>query len=115
MLGQSRGITKGYGSARPRTIDNGGDPTGRVEDISWSSWGGPKAIGTGMAYYDPPNEPVAMSVRETATVVAFHLTTCDGTFVYEDVEWYFPEHGGKFDPTTYLDACSWTWQGTAQR
>ncbi|MGH3278311.1 MAG: hypothetical protein ACRDNW_04150 [Trebonia sp.] len=111
MLGQSRRITQGYGSARPRTISNGGDPTGIVDSVSWSSWGGPKAVGTGTGYYDPPDQPVAKSVPEKATVVAFNLTTCDGKYMYRDIEWYFPASGGKFDPNTYLDACSWTWQG----
>ena len=66
---------------------------------------------TGMAYYDPPGKPVTDSVRERATVVAFDLTTCDGTFMYEAIEWYFPESGGTFSPGQYLDDCSWTVRG----
>lgn len=114
MLGKATRITRGYGTARPRTTSTGGDPTGIVDNIAWSSWGGARAIGSGMGYYDPPGKPVSRSVREKATVVAFHLTTCDGTYMYENVEFYFPESGGKFDPTTYLDACSWTWQGESR-
>lgn len=104
-------ITRGYGTAQPRTTSTGGDPTGIVDHIVWSSWGGAKAIGSGMAYYVPPGKPVSQSVREKATVVAFNLTTCGGTYMYENVEYYFPESGGTFDPTRYLDVCSWTWQG----
>jgi len=101
-------ITKGYGSVRPSTIDNGGDPTGVVTNVSWKSWGGAQAVGSGMAYYDPPNTPVSQSVKEQATVVAFDLGTCDGKYMYQAIEWYFPESGGSFNPDHYLNDCSWT-------
>lgn len=58
VLGQSRGVTEGYGSARPTTISNDGDPTGIVTNVSWQSWGGPEALATATGYYDPPNVPV---------------------------------------------------------
>jgi hypothetical protein len=109
VLGESRGATEGYGSARPTTISNGGDPTGIVMDVSWQSWGGPEAMGTGTGYYDPPNVPVAESKAEQATVVAFDLGSCGGTYMYQGIEWYFPESGGSFDNTTYLNICSWTY------
>ena len=109
LLGQSRGITKGYGSVRPTTIDNGGDPTGVVTDLSWTTWGGTRAVGTGMAYYDPPNVPVVNATKEQATVSAFDLGTCDGQYMYQAIEWYFPESGGSFNATTYLNVCSWTY------
>lgn len=93
---------------RPATIDNGGDPTGIVINISWRSWGRPRAQGVGTGYYDPPGAPTDRSVREKATVVAFHLRTCAGRYMYEAIEWYFPESGGHFDPSNYLNVCSWT-------
>lgn len=105
-------ITKGYGSVRPSTIDNGGDPTGIVTDVSWKSWGGAQAIGSGMGYYDPPNVPVFRSTKERTTVVAFDLGTCNGTYMYQAIEWYFPESGGSFNPTNYLNVCSWTFHRT---
>lgn len=111
VLGQGRGITRGYGSARPDTIFNGGDPTGLVTGVSWQSWGGAKAVGTGMGYYDPPNEPVSRSVRERATVVAFDLGTCAGKYMYRAVEWYFPQSGGSFSRDNYIDVCAWTYHG----
>lgn len=37
----------GWGTARPSEIFNGGDPSGLVTDIRWSSWGGPSATGRG--------------------------------------------------------------------
>lgn len=108
VLGQGRRIARGYGSARPSVLDNGGDPTGILTNVSWQSWGGPEAVGTGMGYYDPPNVPVSRSVRERATVVAFRLGTCEGQYMYQAVEWYFPESGGSFSPGAYLDVCAWT-------
>ena len=78
--------------------------------MSWQSWGGTEAVGSGMAYYDPPNVPVSRATKERATVVAFDLGTCDGRHVYQAIEWYFPESGGSFKPTSYLNICSWTYQ-----
>lgn len=109
VLGESRGITQGYGSAQPTEISNGGDPTGIVTNVSWQSWGGPQAVGTGTGYYDPPNVPVAQSTPEQATVVAFDLGTCDGLYMYQAIEWYFPSSGGSFDASSYLNVCSWTY------
>jgi len=109
VLGQSRGATQGYGSVRPSTISNGGDPTGIVTDVSWTSWGGSQAVGTGTGYYDPPGVPVSNAIKEQATVVAFDLGTCDGRYMYQAIEWYFPASGGSFQPATYLNVCSWTY------
>ena len=41
-----RGI--GWGTARPKTIFNGGDPSGYVDKIRWTTWGGKVAIGGGL-------------------------------------------------------------------
>lgn len=111
VLGQSRASTQGYGSVRPSSLSNGGDPTGIVTNLSWQSWGGSQAVGTGMGYYDPPNVPVDQATKEEATVVAFNLGTCSGVYMYQAIEWYFPESGGSFNPASYLDVCSWTDHG----
>jgi hypothetical protein len=37
----------GFGTARPREIFNGGDPSGLVTSIRWRSWGGKSAFGSG--------------------------------------------------------------------
>jgi len=78
-------------------------------NVSWQSWGGPEAVGSGVGYYDPPNVPVSNSIREQATVVAFDLGTCGGRYMYQGIEWYFPESGGSFDNSTFLNICSWTY------
>jgi len=38
----------GFGTAQPGTIFNGGDPSGLVTHIHWSSWGGSVATGKGL-------------------------------------------------------------------
>ncbi|MGE5408249.1 MAG: hypothetical protein ACM3NV_06510 [Syntrophothermus sp.] len=38
---------EGWGTARPHTIFNGGDPSGLITDVHWSSWGGAVARGHG--------------------------------------------------------------------
>jgi hypothetical protein len=38
----------GWGTERPVDIFNGGDPSGHVFDIQWTSWGGAKAEGHGL-------------------------------------------------------------------
>ncbi|RPA59376.1 hypothetical protein EF294_12750 [Gordonia oryzae] len=97
---------KGYGEVRPSEIFNGGDPTGLVSNVVWSSWGGPQATGTGSALYGGSGEVVADQHAEQTTVVAFNLGLCDGAQRYQAIEWFFPQHGEHFDPTRYIDICS---------
>ena len=96
----------GFGQVRPKEIFNGGDPTGMVSHITWKSWGGSKAIGTGTALYVGPNQIVANGTNETATVVAFNLGLCGGKLMYRAVEWYFPQHGQAFNPGQYENICT---------
>jgi hypothetical protein len=109
VLGQLAGVFaqgQGFGQAQPAKIFNGGDPTGLVTNITWQSWGGRKAIGSGTAEYVGPNQSVATGTQKPATVVAFHLGTCDGKLMYQAVEWYFPGEGQSFDPTHYENICT---------
>lgn len=111
-LGQSAGVFargQGFGEVKPATIFNGGDPTGLVTGITWKSWGGPTATGTGTTDYVGPSQSVAAGTRETATVVAFRLGTCDGKLMYRAVEWYFPQHGQAFQPRHYQNICAGTY------
>jgi len=103
---------KGFGQAKPSEIYNGGDPTGLVTHITWNSWGGPHAIGTGTAEYIGPNQSVSTGSQEMATIVAFNLGTCNGQRMYQAVEWYFPQHGQTFDPHQYEDICTGTYVGS---
>jgi hypothetical protein len=96
----------GYGAVRPAAIDNGGDPTGKVEDVQWQSWGRDRATGSGFSYYVAPGKIVADGSRQPATVVAFDLGTCKGVHAYTAIEWYFPQHGETFDPNSYINICT---------
>jgi hypothetical protein len=45
---------RGWGTPHPSEIFNGGDPSGLVTHIHWSSWGGPTATGRGKnAIFEP--------------------------------------------------------------
>jgi hypothetical protein len=46
LPGPDRGI--GRGTPRPKVIFNGGDPSGVVSKIRWTTWGGKAAIGYGL-------------------------------------------------------------------
>ena len=97
-------ITEGYGQARPVTIYNGGDPTGRVEDVRWDSWGGPTAIGHGTSYASGP-VGVAGGHFEPATVLAFDRGSCAGRPAYLAIQWYFPGEVVSLHPEQYIEIC----------
>ncbi len=102
---------EGYGQSRPGTIFNGGDPTGLVADVRWTSWGGPQAEGDGTSDYVGPGQTVAGGTQETTHVVAFNLGMCQGKLMYQAIEWYYPQHGEKFDPKSYINICTGTYVG----
>jgi hypothetical protein len=97
---------EGYGTVRPAKVFNGGDPTGMIWDISWSSWGGPQAEGTGTSYWEAPGATVAESVSRPATIVAYDLGTCNGQLMYQAAKWYFPGEGESFDPRGHYNICT---------
>lgn len=108
-LGQPAGVFvhgQGFGRVKPTKIFNGGDPTGLVTHVTWSSWGGARARATGTSDYVGPNQSVASGRPETATVVAFDLGSCGGKLMYRAVEWYFPQHGQSFNPHQYENICT---------
>jgi hypothetical protein len=112
VLGQAVGAFsqgQGFGEVKPTTVFNGGDPTGDVSDITWSSWGGARAVGSGMSDYVGLGQSVASGTEEPVTVVAFDLGTCGGRFMYQAVEWYFPQHNQRFDANEYEDICDGTY------
>jgi hypothetical protein len=102
---------QGFGQVKPSRIFNGGDPSGLVTGVVWSSWGGSRATATGTADYVGPNQAVLDGKEETATVVAFDLGPCDGKLMYQAIEWYFPQHGQSFNPNTYEDICAGSYVG----
>src|SRR5664280_1965891 len=94
----------GYGTGRPSEIATGGDPSGSVSNITWTSWGGAQATGTGTASYGAgnygtctawkaahPGSPEDCSQR--VPIVAYSLSDCNGHPGYHSIEWYFPLAG----------------------
>jgi hypothetical protein len=107
LLGESWAPSQqGYGSVKPSTINNGGDPTGIVTNVTWNSWGGTQAIGQGTSTYVSGSEDVADGTQAQATVVAFNLSTCQGKAAYTAIEWYYPQYGGSFDSSHYRNICN---------
>ena len=93
------GDCTGYGQIKPTNFQGCGDPTSVLSNISWQSWGGAQATGTGTGLYVDPNQDVADGTEQQANVVAYDLGSCpDGTYAYQEIEWYFPEEGQSFDP-----------------
>src|SRR5437773_9173514 len=43
----------GWGTVAPRTLYNGGDPSGRVSKIHWQAWGRSVALGSGLTSLAP--------------------------------------------------------------
>ncbi len=83
----------GFGQVKPAEISLGGDPTGILTGITWLSWSGDTATGSGTGTYVGPGQSAAQGVQETANVVASDLGTCGGAEAYQEVKWYFPEQG----------------------
>jgi hypothetical protein len=116
VLGQLAGVFAhgtGFGRVRPAEVFNGGDPTGLVSKITWSSWGGATATGSGTSTYVAANQPVAAGRPQPATIVAFDLGTCHGKLMYQAVEWYFPQHGQAFSASHYENVCNGTFVPSA--
>lgn len=112
VLGRLAGVFaqgQGFGQVKPAKIFNGGDPTGLVTKITWSSWGGAQAVGAGMSDYVGPGQSVATGKQKPVTVIAFKLGTCHGTLMYKAVEWYFPKEGQSFSPGRYENICAGTY------
>jgi hypothetical protein len=111
-LGQAVGAFahgQGFGEVKPTVVFNGGDPTGDVSGITWSSWGGAKAVGSGTTDYVGLGQSVASGTEEPVTIVAFDLGACDGRFMYQAVEWYFPQHNQRFNANEYENVCTGTY------
>lgn len=108
-LGRPAGLFahgEGFGQVRPPKVFNGGDPTGLVSHITWKSWGGARASGTGSSDYVGPGQSVATGTQQPVTVIAFNRGTCHGRYMYRAVEWYFPAHGQRFNPHRYENICT---------
>lgn len=86
---------KGFGTAEPKEIFNGGDPSGSVRDIEWSGWGNPSAIGHGL---NPIFKPHGGYYRKPARIElrATDLGKCGKRVAYTKLEVRIPKKpGGK--------------------
>jgi len=86
---------KGFGTAEPSEIFNGGDPSGSVSRITWSGWGNPSAIGHGLNPIFKPHggyyrKPARIELRATG------LGKCGKRVAYTRLEVRIPKvPGGK--------------------
>src|ERR1700761_257905 len=84
---------KGFGTAEPSEIFNGGDPSGSVRDIKWSGWGNPSAIGYGLNPIFKPHggyyrKPARIELRATG------LGKCGNQTAYTRLEVRVPKKPG---------------------
>lgn len=96
----------GFGGVKPPSVQFGGDGYSQASNITWQSWGGTQAVGTGTGWYVPSGQSQNSGFEASITVVAFNLGTCGGVSAYQSFSWYFPQNGGTFDPAFYLNACT---------
>ena len=86
---------KGFGTAEPKEIFNGGDPSGSVRNIRWRGWGNPSALGYGLKTIFKPHGGY---YRKLARIElrATDLGKCGKRVAYTKLEVRIPKHpGGK--------------------
>jgi hypothetical protein len=104
LIGGGPPSSEGFGKAKPGKIFLGGDPTGLVCAIHWTSWGGQFAIGIGTGFYIAPNQITADGHQAPAVVVLYHLATWHGRPAYTKYTWYFPQGGSTYGGVTHCSA-----------
>jgi hypothetical protein len=85
--------SKGFGKVTPSEIFYGGDPTGLVCSIRWTSWGGRIARGYGTGWYIHGDQSVAQGHQALAFLVASSLASWKGRPAYRRLTWSFPDGG----------------------
>jgi len=106
VLGHPTFRTRGFGRPHPSEVYFGGDALSVIEKIHWNSWGPPRAVGDGTAWYLPPGvKSNSEGHAAPAKVVAYDLGTCHGKLAYRKLEWFFPSHGGHFSPSRGNHIC----------
>ena len=56
---------------------------------------------------------IALSVLLAACSSGGRGVTVPPKRAYTAIEWFFPQHGGKFDPKKYIDICTGDYVGAA--
>jgi hypothetical protein len=95
---------EGFGQVKPNTVYLGGDPTGRVDGITWQTWGGQQASGTGTGNWVGPGQIVAQATPQPVTITASDLGMCGSQYMYRAVQWFFAGEGqtSTSNPPLYL-------------
>lgn len=96
----------GFGEVMPSSVFLGGEAESAVSQITWSSWGDAEASGKGTGCYYAGTIPAAQCRSEEVTLFAFDLGTCQGTYMYQQLEYVFLEEGETFDPSNGIDICT---------
>jgi hypothetical protein len=88
----------GWGTEKPKAIFNGGAPSGAVDHIRWSHWGGRVATGRGrIALYKPGGGYYAK--RGAIKLRAYAIGPCGGHRAYTRLSISVPDRpGGPFGP-----------------
>lgn len=96
----------GLGEVKPSTFGCNGGLDHHVDGVSWSSWGGATATGTGEAGYIPKGE-LGTDRAIPAAIRAWDLGTCRGKLAYRQLKWWFPSEGQSFESggITYYISC----------
>lgn len=94
---------KGFGTAKPRVVYLGGDPTGYVSRISWQHWGSSRAVGFGRGWC--PGQSVAAGHYCLAALHVSRLGTCHGQRAYRSLVFDFKDRG-KWMLGSKWNACS---------
>jgi len=86
---------KGFGTAAPREIFNGGDPSGLVEKIKWSHWGQRTATGWGeTSIFKPHGGYYPQLVRSELRATRLGRCTKNGRPAYTHLEERVPSRPG---------------------
>jgi hypothetical protein len=95
----------GFNQVRPAQLHFAGDGYSNLERIKWNTWGGATAIGTGIGWYVPANEPNSNGKDERVDLVAFDLNVCGSQRAYTGFVWYFPQEHQTEKLSPYWDTC----------
>lgn len=94
---------KGFGTAKPRVVFLGGDPTGYVSKLTWQRWGESHAVGFGQGWC--AGQSVAAGHYCLTALHVSSLGTCHGRRAYKTLVFDFKDHG-KWMFGSRWNACS---------
>ncbi|GAA3949654.1 hypothetical protein GCM10022231_04030 [Gordonia caeni] len=88
----------GFGAARPAVISFGSTASSTIARITWDSWGGQTATGTGVSQLNGVGNPLS-----TMSLKASDLGWCDGAWTYRKVQTATSE--ARLDSSRKIDVC----------